>query len=1012
EGEAKASRYVSPINQLINAWKPYGAETIEVSNDMKWGRFAETSSDGKTIRVASWLVAKSDSAILNKLRTWILPIIIDQEIGRIRNAGTPSVISTPKIYLSRAYRAFEYTKLQSLLLNLFRKKEINLEGYMASIEGAGADLITYGPNILPYKYSHMEGGIHEYNSQPLRKQAKAVIGFLAENLPWDAASLEVMALGPGAGVELTEMNGIAKAQLGADSGKVRMRTVSLDPLSPTFQLKAGYKQIFSWIKEYNAQAEPGERIILEDPSFIPLEAAFALQSKGYDVFEVSDTPYIEHQYIMNFMDLELPDEMKFDFIYSHWGPLSIALSRDIEKRESTRGSQQVLDKMLPMLNDEGIAAISHATSDAEPVLEVLKDLKMPEGFISVVSAEKNLLNLLMVREDSEIGRRIRVYLESSECENMGERMYRFDDWASLFEFLEIPVTASTGTRGSSPSFLLQNLIVLIAGLLTTGLIANAVVPVLTGTVPYNMAILGFSIWLLPLMLPAAIVYGAEQLVGRTYDTKIQVITTNLLRGRWITADGRIVSLSDWFSNLVNKLIAWTSTKKESLSPEEKLIIASWEEVFEFPRFGRGLKEDALRKGLNNAIDNPLLAERAWQYLYFWCPYPDIVSLEKFRQAMLDSDTAHMAYDFYMAHRQILSEELLKGGIPAIDSSPHIASADKRIAAESRVFGDIDYSVQGTLHYVAAGKDWIRGILWARHLPNIDGITFSDWNYPVVPELGSMQQFQQLTGGLSIPLKRDKFAELMDEFKVKIENSGYGTIHEIKIDRTGIFATALLVMNDGRRIKIKLEQRDAMNYDSEPDEVITMIFRPGNNGTLSEEPGFWENICKKTGRYVIARFVESVDKLRTKEGGFKAIGIPSRVQESYGRGEDVKISMLETIVLERDEEAGAAGEDESRFRPYSLIQNLLMVVLGVVMSGLVLRAVIPVLTGAAALSLPLAGLAVVVLPVTLPVVIVLGGQLTATFVTRVIASIVFRGIEMPDGTIDLRKDEPLRSATLQ
>ncbi|MBN1620956.1 MAG: hypothetical protein JW871_00005, partial [Endomicrobiales bacterium] len=100
------------------------------------------------------------------------------------------------------------------------------------------------------------------------------------------------------------------------------------------------------------------------------------------------------------------------------------------------------------------------------------------------------------------------------------------------------------------------------------------------------------------------------------------------------------------------------------------------------------------------------------------------------------------------------------------------------------------------------------------------------------------------------------------------------------------------------------------------------------------------------------------------------------------------------------------------RPYSLIQNLIIALFGTVITGLVVNAVLPILTGAVSLSIPIVGLALVVLPFTLPVVIVLGGQLFATFITRVIASIVFRGIEMPDGTIDLRKDEPLRSATLQ
>ncbi|MBN1622309.1 MAG: methyltransferase [Endomicrobiales bacterium] len=87
---------------------------------MRWWRFAETSSDGKTVHVASWLVAKSDNAILNRLRTWILPIIIDQEIGRMRNVGTPGIISTPKIYLSRAY-----SPILRLITSLFTdRKEI------------------------------------------------------------------------------------------------------------------------------------------------------------------------------------------------------------------------------------------------------------------------------------------------------------------------------------------------------------------------------------------------------------------------------------------------------------------------------------------------------------------------------------------------------------------------------------------------------------------------------------------------------------------------------------------------------------------------------------------------------------------------------------------------------------------------------------------------------------------------------------------------------------------------
>ncbi|MBF0485934.1 MAG: hypothetical protein HQL16_05420 [Candidatus Omnitrophica bacterium] len=273
-------------------------------------------------------------------------------------------------------------------------EDVTLKKYMADIERARQEglIVDKLEGHENDQYSHLKS-LTGYNTRFLAPLAKELWGTLLKGAQGD---VEVMELGAGAGVAVSEMSRMAE-QFGT---KVFIDTVSLAPLPPRLRWSADSGKILRqalWPEGVPQQNIKGLIAYLHD---VPLEKILKLQNQGSFIFETLPEPYVRQQYLQDFAKWE-GNGRKYRFIYDNFGSAYHA-SMDLERR------QEIFEKVFNMLDDDGVFYYEVDEFDDVNNPEnsyLLKNVRIPEGFVLLRSEEKGTVRRIITRKTSAIAKK-------------------------------------------------------------------------------------------------------------------------------------------------------------------------------------------------------------------------------------------------------------------------------------------------------------------------------------------------------------------------------------------------------------------------------------------------------------------------------------------------------------------------------------------------------------------------------------------------------------------------------
>lgn len=270
------------------------------------------------------------------------------------------------------------------------------------------------------------GGLSGSNTRPLPKEVR----LLVEKIIRSKDESSMIDLGAGSGVSVADVSRIEETI----GGKVKIDTVSLSPIATNIRLNAYGSKILRYIIDF-IHKNPDEELegldeyieSLKRPftesqkkfnfnivdlleysissgklGSIPLKLLFSLKSKGYDVLETTDKPFISHQYIGRFSDSDMVFDTRYDFVYDNFGAFFYTM-KDNPSKEN-------LDKMLGLLSNEGIF---YARSFDRYSLENVGEL--PSGFLFLATPNQ----LIVIHKLSNNAKKIERILSEHKPSSNG-----------------------------------------------------------------------------------------------------------------------------------------------------------------------------------------------------------------------------------------------------------------------------------------------------------------------------------------------------------------------------------------------------------------------------------------------------------------------------------------------------------------------------------------------------------------------------------------------------------------
>lgn len=287
------------------------------------------------------------------------------------------------------------------------------EKYFEDIKaGTARGIITYLPyeNALARKYSHLpeaesEGaGLQHDNMRRLSQNGERVLDLVMRGKDGS----RILDVGAGAGKACADMY-IRAREAGRE---IALELVGLTPVAPSFLLR------FSW----EGLAALAPESVARSPSQL-LDFAFSMQADGIPVFEVTHTPFIQREYIGEFLDPALPLSGQFDFIYDSFGGVYYST------REKN-GLRRSMDKIFSLMSGESIFLCDRLS--LAPMRELSKGGYIPAdtvGFISLLDD-----SVMFFRKQSGHYSRVQPYLSSAR--QVSDNLYLLNDFQGLFDSLE------------------------------------------------------------------------------------------------------------------------------------------------------------------------------------------------------------------------------------------------------------------------------------------------------------------------------------------------------------------------------------------------------------------------------------------------------------------------------------------------------------------------------------------------------------------------------------------------
>gem|GEM_PF-4501423 len=311
--------------------------------------------------------------------------------------------------------------------------------------------------LLSDEYSILNG-LSGFNSRGLTERGKEMLKVILQANP---DFVRVVDLGFGSGFALGNIwEAVQEYRAkGVFKGSAELDGEGLSPIASRFCLKKGYRQVKAIIKEAlrnNPQEELVglEEFINESLTFLPKWQPFSgligkqfkdlnteeiisvlnlkltapkialilllqLQSKGYDIFEIHDQPFISHQYIDTFLGpgKAFNPGKEYDFIWENYGSIYYS---------STNDPVGSMKKALSLLSKKGVLFIEYFP---QRYFNSLSSGAWSEGFIGIRIGA----SLLAIRKDSNHYQNLKGLLDKAK--NPLKDIYGLDNFAVLLEAL-------------------------------------------------------------------------------------------------------------------------------------------------------------------------------------------------------------------------------------------------------------------------------------------------------------------------------------------------------------------------------------------------------------------------------------------------------------------------------------------------------------------------------------------------------------------------------------------------
>jgi hypothetical protein len=291
---------------------------------------------------------------------------------------------------------------------------VTVEDYKKDIEDAvDKNLITYYGSRAAYSadsFSHLSweernAGLSSWNTRGLSKNGRMLLTAILQDKN-NGVAARAIDLGAGAGKACADMYDLAKLQ----KKELRIETISLVPVAPRFMLRASWQELF-------AAASAAHR----DVSAIALDFSFGLQKSGMRVFEISQEPYIQREYIGEFLD-ERIQPGTFDFILDSYGGFHYSSVRQ-------NGLQPSLDKVFSLMGTDSIFLCDYDHFWAA----ISRLAVIPLGMVGVRSDVDN--SLIFLNKQGRPYKKISGYLERLPPLSGGKKNFYVADFDELIGIL-------------------------------------------------------------------------------------------------------------------------------------------------------------------------------------------------------------------------------------------------------------------------------------------------------------------------------------------------------------------------------------------------------------------------------------------------------------------------------------------------------------------------------------------------------------------------------------------------
>jgi hypothetical protein len=259
------------------------------------------------------------------------------------------------------------------------KAPIDLNTYQADIASArDRGAIVSLADRATDEFSPVNAGLTTENTRGLSDTGSRLFeSVLARDNGNRIGPLRVLVLGHGAGRECAQITALAREHKRA----VVVDALGLSEISPSISLTRSANDIAILIERYGQEHGDISSERQRSSRAVSLAAAFDIQNKGYDIFEILDEPFIRTQFIGLFRTAVI--EQRYDFIYDNFGPFWYS-TKD-------HGLQETLSKVSDLLSDQGVFYAENLPAAARGALGAFPDKKVntiTSGFLGRFIAYK------------------------------------------------------------------------------------------------------------------------------------------------------------------------------------------------------------------------------------------------------------------------------------------------------------------------------------------------------------------------------------------------------------------------------------------------------------------------------------------------------------------------------------------------------------------------------------------------------------------------------------------------